>query len=322
MGLFNIFKPAAVPDLSDLKAAYAAFQNSYKYADKIAACDRLVSAIENTKSFDVIRVFNAEGRKERGYIYHSELGIMWNGENYLNELAEKAQKERKRAVFLLAKSQEFQSALESIPETPVSILADAPQLQRLPLSEMPEVSYVNVTKSFNRDRLPAFVVIDTETNGLKVQGGRILELSAIRYEDFQPVARWSSLVNPGKPIPAEASAVNHITDEMVAGAPTLAQVAASFSDFVGSSPLVGYNLPFDLKFLYSRGINLFQAKRKYYDVLEIARKAYKKHGFPDFKLSTVAEECRIIPSDAHRSLSDCYTTGLVFQNCINEITEA
>lgn len=227
--------------------------------------------------------------------------------------------ENRRQQYIENQQAAFSAQLSAIPVVSIAI-DSATVLNRLRLSDMPEAKYSSVTASFNPDRLPSFVVIDTETNGIKIQGGRILELSAIRYEDFQPVAAWTSLVNPAAPIPADATAVNGITDDMVATAPTLSQVAASFLEFVGNSPLVGYNLPFDLKFLYSRGIDLVGKKRKCYDVLEIARRAYKKDEVFSYKLIDVAEACDIFPDTAHRSLADCYTTARVFQNCIDVIT--
>lgn len=225
-----------------------------------------------------------------------------------------------RQLFIEKQKATFASQLKAVPLTPASIDPGA-KLERLRLSDMPEIKYTAITASFNPDRLPSFVVIDTETNGIKIQGGRILELSAIRYEDFQPVAAWTSLVNPEKAIPADATAVNGITDDMVAGAPTLAQVSASFIDFIGTSPLVGYNLPFDLKFLYSRGIDLTAQKRKYYDVLEVARRAFKKDEVFSYKLVDVSEACGIFPDSAHRSLADCFTTAQVFKYCIDRITD-
>ena len=225
-----------------------------------------------------------------------------------------------RQLFIEKQKATFASQLKAVPLTPASIDPGA-KLEQLRLSDMPEIKYTAITASFNPDRLPSFVVIDTETNGIKIQGGRILELSAIRYEDFQPVAAWTSLVNPEKAIPADATAVNGITDDMVAGAPTLAQVSASFIDFIGTSPLVGYNLPFDLKFLYSRGIDLTAQKRKYYDVLEVARRAFKKDEVFSYKLVDVSEACGIFPDSAHRSLADCFTIAQVFQCCIDRITD-
>lgn len=225
-----------------------------------------------------------------------------------------------RQLFIEKQQAAFASQLKAVPLTPAATDPSA-KLERLRLSDMPEIKYTAITASFNPDRLPSFVVIDTETNGIKIQGGRILELSAIRYEDFQPVAAWTSLVNPEKAILADATAVNGITDDMVAGAPTLAQVSASFIDFIGTSPLVGYNLPFDLKFLYSRGIDLTAQKRKYYDVLEVARRAFKKDEVFSYKLVDVSEACGIFPDSAHRSLADCFTTAQVFKYCIDRITD-
>lgn len=333
MGLFGFFnKPAlpdiksSLPDIGIFTEALVEYNNAmasgsgFSYEEKASSCAKLLSAISQTKEADIVRVFHAEGKKEKGYYSHIVLGTLWNGSNYLKDLSAEVERKMNRNNVLSRKSKEFAAGLHAIPLVPALVVDAAPPLRRGALSDMPEVKYSTITKSFNADKLPSFVVIDTETNGLKVQGGRILELSAIRYEDFQPVAAWSSLVNPGKPIPPEVSEINHINDAMVAGAPRLEQISGSFLDFIGSSAVVGYNLPFDLKFLFARGIDLFSQKRKYYDVLELARKAYKKD-LDSFSLEDVAELCGVFRDDAHRSLSDCFATGTVFKNCVEDITD-
>lgn len=326
MGLFGFFNKPALPDIGIFTEALVNYKNAtsvssnFSYEEKAAACAQLLSAISQTKEADILRVFHAEGKKEKGYYYHSVLGMLWNGGSYLKDLSAEVERKMNRNNVLSRKSKEFAASLHAVPLVPALVVDAAPPLCRGALSDMPEVKYSTITKSFNADKLPSFVVIDTETNGLKVQGGRILELSAIRYEDFQPVAAWSSLVNPGKPIPPEVSEINHINDAMVAVAPRLEQVSGSFLDFIGSSAVVGYNLPFDLKFLFARGIDLFSQKRKYYDVLELARKAYK-NDLDSFSLEDVAELCGVFRDDAHRSLSDCFATGAVFKNCVEDITD-
>lgn len=213
-----------------------------------------------------------------------------------------------------AQSEQFKSTLNAIPRCPIEL--SGAQLTRHTVKSFPELRYSTVTSRTDTDRFPTFVVIDTETTGLRFASDHIIELSAIRFEHFQPVACWTTLINPGGYIPPEATAINHITDEMVEDAPTLAEVAQSFAAFVGDSALVGYNLPFDLKFLWVPGVDIFTEKRKYYDVLPLARSVL--HGvLPNYKLTTVADSFRITVSDAHRSLSDCYATGLVFEHCIN-----
>lgn len=333
MGLFGFFnKPAlpdiksSLPDIGIFTEALVEYNNAmasgsgFSYEEKASSCAKLLSAISQTKEADIVRVFHAEGKKEKGYYSHIVLGTLWNGSNYLKDLSTEVERKMKRNDVLSRKSKEFAASLHAVPLVPALVAESAPPLRRGVLSDMPDVKYSTITKSFNVDKLPSFVVIDTETNGLKVQGGRILELSAIRYEDFQPVAAWSSLVNPGKPIPPEVSEINHINDAMVAVAPRLEQVSGSFLDFIGSSAVVGYNLPFDLKFLFARGIDLFSQKRKYYDVLELARKAYK-NDLDSFSLEDVAELCGVFRDDAHRSLSDCFATGAVFKNCVEDITD-
>ena len=60
------------------------------------------------------------------------------------------------------------------------------------------------------------IYYDTETTGIKAEKDRVIEIAA-----FDPVQdrTFEALVNPGMPIPAEASAVHHITDDMVADSP-------------------------------------------------------------------------------------------------------
>ncbi len=67
-------------------------------------------------------------------------------------------------------------------------------------------------------------LFDVETTGT-LRTDRIVQIAVtVHYPDKDPVA-WSTLVNPGMPIPAESSAVHGITDEMVLGAPFFSQLA-------------------------------------------------------------------------------------------------
>ena len=59
-------------------------------------------------------------------------------------------------------------------------------------------------------------------------------------------------------IPAAATAVNHITDQMVKDAPKLAEALRGFLEFAGNDILVGHNIQsFDLKFVYDGAERLF-----------------------------------------------------------------
>lgn len=238
---------------------------------------------------------------------------------------EKEERERKNQLGISEQKnkeqeslQKFQQELNALPCVAVrtDIESTPPKIKYL--SEMPVVNFTTVTTRFNKSNLPTFIVVDTETTGLSPANERIIELSAVRFDNFEPSCCWTTLVNPGKTIPAEATRVNHITDEMVEDAPTLEQISQSFMDFVGSHPIVGYNLNFDLKFLFAGGVNIFAEKRRYYDVYDLSKKAFRGE-LDRYRLVDVAKHNDIVISDAHRSLSDCYATGLVFEKCIDRI---
>lgn len=68
---------------------------------------------------------------------------------------------------------------------------------------------------------PDYVVFDLETTGISPKWDQVIEISAVKVRSGQVMEEFSSLVNPGRKIPAAASKVNKITDAMVAGAPSL-----------------------------------------------------------------------------------------------------
>ena len=94
-----------------------------------------------------------------------------------------------------------------------------------------------------------FVAFDLETTGTKPQKDMIVEVGAVLFDGSCAVRSYGSLINPGLPIPPDASAVNGITDEMVRGKPGIADILGEFADFCGDLPLVAHNAPFDFKFL-------------------------------------------------------------------------
>lgn len=100
------------------------------------------------------------------------------------------------------------------------------------------------------------VVLDVETTGLDPTVDRIVAVAAIKV-DFAEMARtghanaetFSALLNPGCPIPAEASAIHGIEDHHVKDAERFCEIAQQLRDFIGDLPIVGHNIQFDKQFL-------------------------------------------------------------------------
>lgn len=169
-----------------------------------------------------------------------------------------------------------------------------------------------------------FFAVDVETTGLSPSNDRIIEISAIRYIGFNPVASFSELVNPGVSIPKVATDVNHITNDMIANARTEKQVFTDFLDFISSSnkPIIfcSHNAQFDMSFIrisFARCGLSFSAC--YIDTLSLCRDNFK--GLSNYKLSTIAKHLHIVQNESHRSNSDASTCGAIFLHLFPVIEE-
>jgi len=94
-----------------------------------------------------------------------------------------------------------------------------------------------------------YVVVDLETTGLRPRQSGICEIGAVRLRGFDVDAEFQTLVNPGRPIDAGASALTGLRNEQLRGAPAPADAVQSFLDFAGDAVLVAHNARFDLAFL-------------------------------------------------------------------------
>ena len=159
-----------------------------------------------------------------------------------------------------------------------------------------------------------YVIFDLETTGISCADEQVVEISAVRVEDGEVVDEFTTLVNPGIPIPFYASEVNGITDDMVENSPFFEEALRDFLDFIGDSVLVGHNIhTFDMKFIQRDALKYFkkQVGNDYIDTLQIARlflPELKHH-----RLTDLAEYYGIDCDGAHRALNDCRMNQKVFE---------
>jgi DNA polymerase-3 subunit epsilon len=93
-----------------------------------------------------------------------------------------------------------------------------------------------------------YVVFDLETTGLSPsRGDAIVSIGAVRVDNAALAeARFSTLVDPGRPIPPASTRYHGITDAMVQGAPGEAEAVAGFAAFAAGAVLVAHNAAFDM----------------------------------------------------------------------------
>ncbi|HEY4633909.1 MAG TPA: polyribonucleotide nucleotidyltransferase [Candidatus Limnocylindrales bacterium] len=151
-----------------------------------------------------------------------------------------------------------------------------------------------------------FVIVDVESTGVDPKMADLVEIAAVKVKDGKIADRWSTLVNPGRPI--VGNQMHGITDKDVAGAPSPAEAARTALDFVGDAYLVGHSVGFDIAFIEGAlgdGTRIDTAK--VLDTLTIAR-----DGYPDlenYKLPTLSNFFGIELKENHRALPDAEATA-------------
>ena len=96
---------------------------------------------------------------------------------------------------------------------------------------------------------PGFVAIDLETTGLDPRRDDIVSLAAIPFVGGRPGPGYTTLVDPGRPIPPASTRIHGIDDTHVAGAPSLDDVLPRLDAACADRVLVGHDVAFDLAVL-------------------------------------------------------------------------
>ncbi len=100
----------------------------------------------------------------------------------------------------------------------------------------------------NWDDIP-IAMLDVETTGLESLTDRVIELGIVVGLRGEIVAQGNWMINPGRPISAESTAVHGITDADVADKPAFADVAHEVVKLLSGAVPAAYNAQFDRGFL-------------------------------------------------------------------------
>jgi len=158
-----------------------------------------------------------------------------------------------------------------------------------------------------------YVVLDTETTGLDERA----EVCQIAVAASTGEVLLDTLVQPVKPIPAEATAIHSITNAMVAAAPGWWEVLPRLVPLLEGRNVVVYNADYDFRILSqsSRAINVKDWDREAYwwCAMEVFAEIYGDwndyhQSYRWQRLETAARYYKIPASDAHSALGDVLTT--------------
>jgi len=168
-----------------------------------------------------------------------------------------------------------------------------------------------------------WVSIDTETTGRDAKEDRVVEVGFVYMNGTEVTDRKGWLINPGCPIPEDASNVHGILDADVADKPSFAEVADEI--FAGLSGVLpqAYNADFDRGFILEEFLRIDKYRSvgkkelppalrdgvQWVDPLDWARELHKEH--KSRALGAVCERLGIALENAHRATDDAEAAGQV-----------
>jgi len=160
---------------------------------------------------------------------------------------------------------------------------------------------------------------DTETTGIDPRSHRIVEIAIYEPASEKTFVR---LVNPGCLIPAEATAIHHIDDAMVANEPTFSEMAEQVIEFCqGDVVLIAHNNDsFDVRFLryeFQRCGMELPEHWQFIDTLKWARRY--RPDLPEHNLQFLRKMYNVPANKAHRALDDVITLHQVFSQMIDDL---
>ena len=165
-----------------------------------------------------------------------------------------------------------------------------------------------------------FIAFDLETTGIVPGVDQIVEIGAVRFVDGKVDSVFATLIDPLRPIPPGASAVNGISDSMVKGQPTIDLILEALTEFCGQDPMVAHNAPFDTQFLIAdyKKHELPTPAGLILDTLPIARKVLP--GLANYKLGTLVQHLKIPTTGFHRAEEDATYCGKLYMELIKRIS--
>ena len=168
-----------------------------------------------------------------------------------------------------------------------------------------------------------WVALDCETTGLDVRRDQIVSIGAVRIVGNRLLTsqRLELVVRPERPMAQASMRVHLLRERDVGEGLPPEQAMRRLLEFIGSRPLVGYYLEFDVAMINRAiwpmlGVRLPQPKIEvsalYYDFKNRRLPQHARNGRIDLRFATLMQDLALPPRDAHDALNDAVMAGLAF----------
>lgn len=170
--------------------------------------------------------------------------------------------------------------------------------------------------NYTRQIINDYCVLDTETTGLSAYYDEIIEIGILKVRNNEIVDRYDQLIKPSIEVDGFITSLTGITNEMLKGMPSIADVKTSVLSFIGEDIILGHNTSFDMRFL-NEGFKE-QLTNRYMDTMQFARKLY-----PELKHHSLSDLTDYLGlyNNEHRALADCIATKELYDAVKSRMVE-
>lgn len=160
-----------------------------------------------------------------------------------------------------------------------------------------------------------YTIVDIETTGNGIKGNKITEISIFKYDGYEIVDEFTSLVNPECEIPYFITGLTGIDNDMVRTAPKLTEIADKILEITEETIFVAHSVGFDYNVIKNEFATLgLDFVRKKLCTVRLSRKLIP--GYNSYSLGKLCSALNIPLTDRHRARGDAHATTLLFQKLL------
>lgn len=160
-----------------------------------------------------------------------------------------------------------------------------------------------------------YCIVDIETTGNGIKGNRITEISIFKYDGYELVDEFTSLVNPECEIPYFITGLTGIDNDLVRNSPKLKEIAPKIIEITLDTIFVAHSVNFDYNVIKNELNNLgIDFIRKKLCTVRLSRKLLP--GYNSYSLGKLCSAIGIPLTDRHRARGDAHATMLLFHKLL------
>lgn len=161
-----------------------------------------------------------------------------------------------------------------------------------------------------------FVAVDVEATGPDPIRDQIIEIAVVVFERDGIVEEYSTMIKPTRPVSLDIMRLTGISGENLASGVPIAETIPQLKRLIGSLPVVGHSVMFDIAFLKAAGLNL--ANRQF-DTYQLA--ASLLPDLPNYSLGAVSHALgvEITAENRHRAAGDTLATAQAFCKLLDRL---